>query len=111
MFLQTAVGNAVVRTAVYVLVSHTSHHHGTCSPPSSPARWRNGNSYVGDWSSGRAHGRGVFRYGSGARRSGERYEGQFVDGAKHGFGSYYYPDGRYFRGEYRVTHIQQFLYH
>ena len=51
--------------------------------------------YEGDLVDGRPHGRGVYRWPSGAR-----YEGEWRDGKRHGRGVYTWADGGRYDGEY-----------
>ena len=58
-------------------------------------RYDNGDSYTGEWKSGKKHGQGVYTWADG-----QRYAGQWVEGRKQGFGKYSWPNGDWYEGEF-----------
>jgi len=58
-------------------------------------QYRNGDSYVGDFSGGVFHGSGVYLW-----VNGDKYEGQFIGGKKHGIGNIKYFAGEEYTGEF-----------
>ena len=58
--------------------------------------WKNGNTYVGQWSADKPNGRGKL-----TTRAGDVYEGQFKDGKIDGQGVARYADGRLYEGTFR----------
>ena len=59
-------------------------------------QYRNGDSYVGDFSGGVFHGSGVYLW-----VNGDKYEGQFIGGKKHGIGNIKYSAGEEYTGEFK----------
>ena len=54
-----------------------------------------GNTYEGEWSNDKMHGRGTFVYASKAK-----YEGEFADNVYSGHGIYTFPDGAVYDGPF-----------
>jgi hypothetical protein len=75
-----------------------------CDPNAEPRTWtrctgsitNSGGTYVGEYLSGKPHGRGVITLSDGTR-----YEGDFKNGKKEGRGEYTFPNGDRYAGEYR----------
>ena len=71
---------------------------GDCQNGQGQARFKNGDTYAGQWSGGLMHGRGVYVF-----RTRARYEGEFYRGAMQGEGTMRYPDGTYYVGQWHAN--------
>ena len=63
----------------------------------SPAKYANEDTYVGEYRSGKRHGRGVYTFANGAK-----YDGEYVDGLKEGQGSFLTLDGGKYSGSWKA---------
>jgi len=59
------------------------------------AKLPNGDTYEGQYQSGKRHGTGTYRFSNGAR-----YIGEYVKNKRHGKGAFYYPDGSKYEGDW-----------
>mmetsp|Transcript_11292 Transcript_11292/g.17765 ORF Transcript_11292/g.17765 Transcript_11292/m.17765 type:complete len:296 (+) Transcript_11292:2-889(+) len=60
-------------------------------------KFANGNTYQGEWQSGKQHGQGIFRY-----VNGDNYEGQWQNGLPQGKGIFTWFDGTQYIGEFSL---------
>ncbi|MGC1508442.1 MORN repeat-containing protein [Ketobacter sp.] len=58
-------------------------------------RYKNGDSYVGQWLHNKPHGTGVYE-----RMNGDVYHGEFRNGLLHGMGDYQFANGDLYKGEW-----------